>query len=335
MRDGLLAKYGQGSAEFGSYKRPTRVISTGVLALDLALETGGWTLGDLHTIYGPPDIGKSSSLGLAAICSAQSQGLVAAIIAMEPNFSPEWAERNGVDPERVLILRPSNGEEAFAMLIDVVGSGLVDLVLFDSVGAVIAKSEMEADGKAKQGGQSGLITRGVKAVAPLAYKYDCGVIFINQIRDNMRAQIPGAVDMPGGHALKHACITRVRLRPTSNRFTEKRHGDDVIVGREIACIIERNKQGEGTNRKALFNYWQADTLDGKHKVGIDTFEDIINTSVTAGVIQRGGAYYTFPPGMNSDKKMQGFDKVKDYLGKHPEEMFQIRELVLATIKDES
>src|SRR5690606_6555860 len=108
----FAAKFGNDAVAKGSYKRPAKVVSTGVLELDYKLGTGGWTLGDLHVIYGKPDVGKSSSLGLAAIRSAQQLGYNCAIVAMEPNFDPKWAAKLGVDTDRVIIVRPSTGEEA-------------------------------------------------------------------------------------------------------------------------------------------------------------------------------------------------------------------------------
>src|SRR5574343_1179372 len=327
IRNKFINKFGQGSAEFASYKRPTRVVPSGVLDLDFALETGGWTLGDLHVLYGPPDIGKSSSLGLAAIKNAQKMGLNCAIVAVEPQFSAEWAILNGVDVDNLLIVRPATGEEAFEMLLDLVSSGEMDFVLFDSLGAVVAASEMESDGKSKVGGQSSLISRGVKAAALSAYRNDCGVLFINQIRDNMKSPVPGAVDMPGGHTAKHLTITRVRMRPGPNKFSAKVNGDDVTIGREIVCIIERNKQGKGTNRKAIFTYWQMD--EKGHEIGIDSFSDIINTAIKTGVIEQGGAYFKLP---SVSKKIKSRDAVVAHLAKHPEQIDEIRDLVLTKVK---
>ncbi len=319
-------KFGSHAVELGTWKPSAPVISTGVLELDYKLGTGGWTLGQLHEIYGAPDLGKSSSLGLAAIREAQKAGYTAAIIAVEPNFDPAWAFKHNVDPERLLIARPNTGEEAFAMAIEIVDSGSVDLVLFDSVGAVISASEMEADGVAKMGGQSGLITRGVKAIAPKAYRNNCAVLLINQIRDNMRATVSGVVESPGGHALKHACATRTLLRPTKNVYKAKIDGDDVVIGREIAAIIQRNKLSEGTGRRALFNFFQME-VEG-YPFGIDEFTDVINTAVSTGVIEKAASYFGLP---GHEKRIQGFDKVKDYLAKNPDEVASIRKSVLATL----
>lgn len=322
---GFNDKYGAHAADFGDYKRPAKVVSTGVLALDYRLGTGGWTLGDCHVVYGDPDIGKSSALGLASIREAQKLGYYCAIVAMEPQFSPEWAEKHGVDTSRLIILRPKNGEEAFNMLIELVESEVIDWVVFDSIGAVIAQGEMESDGKAKAYGQSGLITRGVKAVAPIAYRNECGVLYINQVRDNTKAKIPGLKDMPGGHALKHACITRIQLKGTSNNFYDKEAGDKILVGREIAAVIERNKQSEGSNRRAMFNYWQK-SVDGQ-PFGIDSFTDIVNTGVMTGVISKGGSYFTLPDNL-TEKPIQGLPKLTAYLSNHPEAVEVVRKRVL-------
>lgn len=315
-------KFGKDAAAVGGLRRPTQVIPTGILGLDYALGTGGWARGHQHIVYGPNDIGKSSALGLGAIREAQKLGLVPAIIAMEPYGDErwrEWAAKHGVDPDNLVISYPDNGEQAFSHLTMMVNEG-ADFILFDSIGAVISEKEQEEDGITRVGGQSGLITRGVKAVANKVYKNDVAVLYLNQIRDNMNG--PG-YDMPGGNALKHATTTRVRIGPTKNRYTMKLDGDDVVIGREVRAVIERNKLAEGSNMRATFNFYQME-VEG-YPFGIDTFTDIVNTGVRAGVIGKRGAYFDVP---GKSKAIQGFESVKDYLASKPETVELIRKGVL-------
>lgn len=315
-------KYGKDAGSRGSLQRPLQSIPTGILALDYALGTGGWALGHCHGIYGPRDIGKSSIIGLSAIREAQRMGLNAALIAVEPGFDPEWAEKHGVDTKNLLVGRPRIGEEAFAMLYDIVASEAVDIAIFDSVGALLSESEIDEDGKPKVGGQAGLITWGVKRVAPIAYRNECAVLFLNQVRDNMKSRIPGQVQQPGGHALEHTEATITRLRSGKGRYTLKIDGSDVMIGREIIATIERNKLSEGSNHKASFDFFQKETAE--YPFGIDTFSDIINTGMRTGAIVRRGSMYDLPDG----KTLKGFDTVQEYLTTRPEVVGLVRDGVL-------
>lgn len=318
-------KYGKDAGSRGSLQRPLQSVPTGILSLDFALGTGGWALGHCHGVYGPRDIGKSSIIGLSAIREAQQMGLNAALIAVEPGFDPEWAEKHGVDTENLLIGRPRIGEEAFAMLYDIVDSNSVDIAIFDSIGALLSESEIDEDGKPKVGGQAGLITWGVKRVAPIAYRNECAVLFLNQVRDNMKSRIPGQVQQPGGHALEHTEATIVRLRSGKNRYTLKIDGDDVMIGREIIAVVERNKLSEGSNHKAVFDFFQKET--DEYPFGIDTFSDIINTGKRTGVIKQRGAYFDLPDGTTH----QGFAAVTEHLTGRPDVVGLIRDGVLTAM----
>jgi len=318
--------FGSKAVTKGGLQKELRSIPTGSLALDYSLGTGGWPIGYLVGVFGPRDIGKSSLIGFNAIRNGQAMGLNCAWIAVEhfggTNWE-EWATLNGVNVSELLITYPHTGEEAFDMLHTMLRSEAVDLIVFDSVGALLSEVELREDGKPRQGGQAGLITWGVKAAAPLAFRNDVSVIMINQVRHDMRPGVRGLIyKQPGGEALEHFEAQIVQLRRGSTRYTIKDDGQDVLIGHEMVATITRNKLAQGTGKKAVFDYFFMETED--YPFGIDVASDIINTAKRTGVIQQGGSYFTLPNG----KKMQGMAKVVDYLAEHPEVMTEVREGVL-------
>lgn len=317
----LQKSYGAEAAAMGGLQKALRTIPTGSMALDYELGIGGWPLGKLVGVFGPRDIGKSSMIGLNAAKNAQAMELNVAWIALEP-FSEEWARKNGVDPDNMLIAYPTTGEEAFAIALKCIQSGAVDLLVFDSIGAVLSASEMDEDGKPRQGGQAGLITWFCKGASPAAYRNDCCVILLNQIRDNMKSRIPGVVQQPGGHALEHMESVIVQLKRGKTSYTIKENGTDVIIGAEVVAHILRNKESQGTNKKAVFDYFHTETEE--YPFGIDQFTDIINTAKRTGVIKQAGAYYDLPNG----KRLQGQKAVAEYLEQNPAELIEVREKVL-------
>lgn len=323
LQTGLTRQFGS-SVSRASLTKSLKVIPTGILALDLALGTGGWPIGFCHGIYGPRDIGKSSIIGLNAIREAQKLDKVPVIVAVEPpGLDPAWAMRHGVDPDQVVVVYPETGEEAFDMTHKIITSGNADLVVFDSVGAILGESESKEGGTARQGGQAGLITWGMKKIAPVAYKYDVCVLMMNQVRDNMQARIPGAVQQPGGKALEHHEQIILRLRRGADKFTLKMNGEDVVVGRQIIGVVERNKAHDGEGQKAIFNFFSADT-GGEYPFGIDLTADVIATGKRTGAIKQAGAYYDLPNG----QRIQGQKAVGEYLEKNPDVLEIIREEVL-------
>lgn len=329
----LEQEFGYRAGSVGSTNFPTEVTSTGCLDLDFTLGTGGWPYGHIVEIFGPPDIGKSSGLGLPAIANAQEDGKLCAIVALEPNFDSDWAFAHGVDPDTVIIGRPDNGLDAFHMLHKFVHSEAIDMILFDSIGAILRENEAKEGANPNQGGQSALITWGVKAAAMPAWKKGKSVILINQIRDDMKARVQGLVDSPGGHALKHACSIRVQLKPGKDKWTVKENGDDVISGRQVVATVKRNKLSEGTGKKATFNYWQKPTVE--HDVGIDMVEDVINAGKRSGVIKQAGAWYyydEFPENKSGKKALQGKAELSKFLTDNGEVYWHIRDDVLDVMK---
>lgn len=325
----LNDKYGNKAAFSGSQMldQKVKVVPTGILALDYALGTGGWPLGAPVYIWGAPDIGKSSSIGLTAIAQAQKAGRYPGIIATEPGFDAKWAEKNGVDLDKVVIANPDHGEEAFEILHDWVNTKVIDFILFDSIGGIGSESESEG-GKARVGGNSKLITEGVRRIVMRSWKNNVGIIFLNQIRDDLNSIYAGQVTVPGGHAIKHFCPIWIHVKPHSDKYTIKVNtGDkptDLLVGRKLVAHITRNKLSEGTGYKALFNYFQKETE--QFGFGIDKEFDIISTGIVSGALRlEGMSYYhkSFPGG-----KLVGKPKVFEFLNTNPKAYEQVRKDVL-------
>lgn len=326
-------KYGHQASSGGRFNRVIDVTSTGILSLDFALGTGGWEDGTINEVFGPPDIGKSSIIGFNAIIEQQKKDRICAIVALEPGFDPKWAEKNGVDLDKLIIGWPDNGEDAFNMAYDFVMDDDIQFVLFDSIGAVLRPSEAGEKGKPSQGGQSALITWGVKRLQMPSWKRKKTVILLNQVRDDMNARIPGLVDSPGGHALKHTCEVRVQLKPGKDQYKVKMgSGDDahdVTVGRSIVAIVRRTKRSEGTGARAVFDFYSMET--DNLPFGVDKEWDIINTAKRAGVITGTGwlNHELFPEG-----KLHGKDAVAKYLKENVLATETIKRQVLSEMKDE-
>lgn len=322
----LERKFGHKAGATGAETFKLNVIPTGSLALDFALGTGGWPKGHPIEVFGPPDIGKSSVIGFNAIRNVQSQKGLCGIVALEPGFDKEWAIKNGVDPEGVVIGRPDTGEDAFAMLYDWVKSDLIDFILFDSIGAVLREAETNEDGKPAAMGQSALITWGVKRILTPCWKNNKGLIMLNQIRDDTRSRMPGVYDSPGGHALKHSAAVRVQLKQNGPPMKAKVEGEDVVIGRSLAAVIKRNKLAEGSDRRAEFDFYQMET--DAHPVGIDWAKDVIATAIRTGVIQKGGAWYRHPSFPGDENRLQGKDAVGEFLASQPKVLDGLRDDVL-------
>ena len=199
----LQKKYGVNHVLMANDTEALEVIPTGVLALDYALGVGGWPRRHAVGVFGPPDVGKSSVLGLAAIRNAQALNLNCAVVCVERKFDAAWATKLGVNCNQLIMTRPKHGKEAWDQLQLVLESGDVDFVLFDSVGALLSETEQEVDGKAKQGGQAGMITWGMKRAAPAIYDNNVCCMILNQVRADMASKYAGVVMQPGGYALEH------------------------------------------------------------------------------------------------------------------------------------
>lgn len=323
-------KYGHKAAASGRFQPHQGVTPTGILSLDYALGTGGWPEGTIVEVFGPPDIGKSSIVGLNGVIEAQKLGKMCGLVALEPGFDPKWAEKHGVDLDKLVIIWPDDGEQAFNALYDMVMDDDIQFIVFDSIGAVLRPSEAGDKGKPSQGGQSALITWGVKRIATPAWKRKKTVVLLNQIRDDMNSRIPGMVESPGGHALKHLAEIRIQLKPGRDRYTVKIDGEDVIVGRSIVAIIKRTKKDEGSNKRAVFDFYSMETEE--YPFGVDKTADILNTGKRTGAIKTGGGgWYMHPAFPNG--KIRGQDEVSKFFEDNPDVVNLVKDEVLQVMDE--
>lgn len=327
--DKYRAKYGDRAAYVGNTQFNIDVVPTGIMALDYALGIGGWPRGHCVEVFGSPNIGKTSIIGYSAIAQAQKMGLQCGIIAIEPRFDAAWAQRNGIDVDKLVVMYPDNGEQAFDILREwTMDPDLpFDYVLFDSIGALSATSDLAPEAKAKVGGQSKLITEGVKRMLMSAWKNNVGTMFINQQRDDHNARIAGLVSSPGGWAIKHSAMYRVHLKPGKERYNAKIDGDDRLIGRELVANIIKSASGDSLGAKARFDYYHLD-VDG-YPFGIDLTADVLKTGLKTKVIDGTGWYKhpSFPGG-----KLQGKPAITKFLSEHPEAVEPIRQDILKVMR---
>lgn len=324
-------KFGVHSAALGNERYSFNVVPSPSLMLDYKLGIGGFPYRHMVELFGSNGLGKTSAIGYGVIANVQKEGKLPAIIAAEPTFDAEWAQKiHGLDPDLLLINRPDNAEMAFEMLHDLVFDNLVDYILFDSVGALAAESETKEEGKKKAFGISGVVTSGLNAIMPRLYKNNQGLLIINQQRQDTKTRAQAGVTMyetPGGEALKHHAMIRIQLKPGKDRYKVKIDGEDVMVGRELKCTFKKNKLAQAANKSAEFTFFNIETPE--YGLGIDKTADILNTAKVAGVIEPAGAWlrhHAFPDG-----KLNGKKALTQYIQENPEVVNVIREEVLAVM----
>jgi len=304
------------------------VVPTGVLALDYALGIGGWPMGYATGLYGEPDVGKSSVLGLSAIANAQRLGHNCAIVLVERKFDPVWAAKLGVNPNDLLLVNPSDGRKAWDAFQEIIESRAVDFVIIDSLGAMQTESEQGLDGTHNQvGGQSKLHTWGIKRAAPVLYDNKVGAILINQVRDVMSMR--GGQEQPGGWGVKHAEPITVQLRYKSGAGTTYKIGsgdNEVTIGRQLVAVVKMNQLAEGTGQRAVFSFYSKE-VEG-YPFGIDWLSDVIDTAVRLKVIELAGSYYSTPDGFRA----QGRNAIVQHIQDNPKLVDEIRNGALAVMR---
>lgn len=327
-------RYGAKAASVGRVDYGAKYYSTGSLALDYTLGTGGLPSNSMTEVFGPPSIGKTTIMGSGILRSVHQSGGVTATIATEPDFDEEWMAQHGVDPELNIVFRPDNGEEAYLILRDLVYNKDVDYVLFDSLGNI--SSAKEQKGETPQAfGNAALNTWGIKQVAVRAWKNQVGIMFINQIRDDSSARIQGLVKSTGGHAVHHNMKIRIQLKPGKEQYKIKvpssvsgQSSEDLMIGREIRAVIAKNKAATALAKTAAFDFYHVDT-EGEYPFGVDVGKDVVSTALVSGVIQGSGwlNHEVFPGG-----KINGKAKAYEFFEEHPEHIERIRKEVLDVMK---
>lgn len=273
-------------------------IPTGSLSLDLALGIGGIPKGRIIEIYGPEASGKTT-LALHIIASAQKLGGEVAFVDAEHALEPAYARAVGVDIDNLLISQPDTGEDALAITETLVRSGAVDVVVIDSVAALVPRSEIEGEmGDSSVGVVARLMSQALRKLAGSISKTNCIVIFINQLREKIGVMYGNPETTPGGRALKYFSSVRIDVR----RIESLKNGTEVIGNRTRAKIV-KNKVAPP------FKEAEFDIMYGE---GISKVGEIIDLAVKLDLIEKGGAWYTV-----GETRLQGRDNVKQFLKDNP------------------
>ena len=280
-------------------------ISTGALSLDIALGGKGFPRGRIIEIYGPEASGKTT-VALHAIANAQRAGGVAAFIDAEHALDPSWAKRVGVDLESLLVSQPSHGEEALKIAEMLVKSNAVDLIVIDSVAALVPRSEVEGEiGDTHVGLQARLMSQALRILTPVVSKTKTCIIFINQIRQKIGVMFGNPETTSGGLALKFYCSVRLEIR----KVTAVKDGEDVI-GTSVRVKVVKNKVAPPL-RQAEF--------DIMHDRGINRESDVINLALDDKLIDKSGSWVNY----GQIRLGQGVENAKKYLRENPAVMDEL------------
>ncbi len=307
--------YGEGAImKFGEAQNTNvDAVSTGCLSLDLALGVGGVPRGRIIEIYGPESSGKTT-LAQHIIAEVQKQGGIAAFIDAEHALDPEYAKKIGVNIDEMLISQPDTGEQALEILETLVRSNAVDVVVVDSVAALVPKKEIEGDmGDLQMGSQARLMSQALRKLTGVISKSKTIVIFINQLRMKIGVMFGNPETTTGGNALKFYASVRIDIR----KIAQIKQGDKMI-GNRVKCKIVKNKVA------APFKSCEFDIM---YNEGISVAGDLLDTGVQRGTITKTGNSYSF----GEIKLGVGRENAKAFLKEHPELMSQIREQILADI----
>jgi recombination protein RecA len=290
---------------------PIDGISTGSLSLDLALGGQGIPRGRVAEIFGPESSGKTT-LALHVIAQAQKKGGIAAFIDAEHALDPSWAKKLGVDLETLLVSQPSSGEEAMHITEMLIKSNAVDVVVIDSVAALVPQKELDGEiGDSHVGLQARLMSQSMRKLTGAISKSRCSVIFINQIREKIGVMFGSPETTPGGRALKFYSSCRIDVR----RIGALKEGEEVI-GQRVKAKVVKNKVAPPF-RTAEF--------DMMHSDGISYEGDVLDLAMLGKFITRTGAWFRY----GDEQLGQGRDKVRQYLKEHPKMTQELTSKILA------
>jgi recombination protein RecA len=304
-------EYGKGSImKMGeSTKLKIEVIPTGSISLDMALGVGGLPKGRVIEIYGPESGGKTT-VSLHAVAEAQKLGGVAAFIDAEHALDPRYAKRLGVDIDNLLISQPDYGEQALEIVETLVRSGAVDIIVVDSVAALVPKAEIEGDmGDAQMGLQARLMSQALRKLTAVISKSKTVVIFVNQLREKIGIMFGNPETTPGGRALKFYSSVRLDVRSI-----ERMKEGDKIIGTRTRVKVVKNKVAPPF-REATFVI--------KYGEGILKEGDLLDLATQMGIIEKSGTWYVF----EGTRLGQGWDNARVYLKEHPETLEKIENAV--------
>lgn len=286
---GAVMKLGQATA------MQVDAISTGSLGLDMALGIGGVPRGRIIEVYGPESSGKTT-VALQIIAQAQKAGGEAAFIDVEHALDPVYAKALGVDIDSLLVSQPDTGEQALEIMEALIRSGALDVIVLDSVAAMVTKAEIDGEmGEAHVGLQARLMSQALRKLTSVVSRSNCVAVFINQIREKIGVMYGNPETTPGGRALKFYSSVRIEVR----RGEPIKNGSE-IIGNKTKCKIVKNKVAPPF-KEVVF-----DILYGE---GVSRIGEIIDYAVEADIIEKSGAWFSY----NGDRLGQGRDKVKQLL----------------------
>lgn len=306
--------FGKGSVmKLGSEEAKVQIetISTGSVGLDIALGIGGLPRGRITEIYGPESSGKTT-LALQVVAEAQKAGGTCAVIDAEHALDPTYAAKLGCNVEELLISQPDAGEQALEIADTLVRSGAIDVLVVDSVAALVPKAELEGDmGDSHMGLQARLMSQALRKLTGSISKSHCVVIFINQIRSKIGVMFGSPETTTGGNALKFYSSVRIDIR----RIGAVKNRDE-IVGNQTKVKIVKNKLAPP------FRQIEFDIMYGE---GISKAGELIDLGVQGEIIEKSGAWFSY----GEDRIGQGRENVKQYLKDNPEVAKEIEQKILA------
>lgn len=292
-------EYGKGSVmKLGAEPEKIEVISSGSISLDKALGVGGYPKGRIIEIYGPESSGKTT-FALHAIANAQKNGGFAAFIDAEHALDPTYAHALGVDIENLVLSQPDNGEQALEIAEALIKSGSIDVLVVDSVAALVPEAELNGDmGDSHVGLHARLMSQAMRKLSGIISKTKCVAIFINQIREKVGVMFGNPETTTGGRALKFYSSVRLEIR----RCEQIKDGTSAIGNRTTIKVV-KNKVAPP------FRTCEVEIIYGQ---GISHLGEIVDLATEMGLIEKSGSWFSY----NGEKIGQGREKVKDYLKNH-------------------
>lgn len=281
-------------------------VSTGSLGLDLSLGIGGFPRGRIIEIFGPESSGKTT-LAIHAIAEAQKKGGLAAIIDAEHAFDKSYAQNLGVDVDSLMIAQPDDGEQALDIAEHLIRSGAIDIVVIDSVAALVPRGEIEGEmGDSKMGLQARLMSQAMRKLTGAIHKTNCTCIFINQLREKIGVMFGNPETTTGGNALKFYASVRLDIR----RVGQIKDKENNVIGNQTRVKIVKNKLAPP------FRTTDFDIIYGK---GISKEGEIVDMGTELGILQKSGTWYSY----ESQKIGQGRDAAKQFMLDNPEFAAQV------------
>lgn len=301
---GTVMKLGDAGADIS-----VETVPTGSLSLDIALGLGGVPKGRVIEVYGPESSGKTT-VTLHMIAEVQKRGGIAGFIDAEHALDPVYAKNIGVDIDELYISQPDSGDQALEIAETMVRSGAMDIIVIDSVAALVPRQEIEGDmGDSHVGLQARLMSQALRKLTPVISKSNCVVVFINQLREKVGIMFGNPETTTGGRALKFYASVRMDVRKIE---TLKQNGE--MVGNRTRIKIVKNKIAPP------FKEAEFDIMYGK---GISREGDILDLAANVDIINKSGAWYAY----NGEKIGQGRENAKTYLSQHPEVMEEVERKV--------